>query len=484
MNNGSCFGTTIDFIDKDRQRTFLLTVVKGEEEMQFGGNILVKILRERPLYFLDRQSFLRENRGVLLLALASLIVVLLIRSWENFSHPGFYAEDATYYFKLNYNADFLWENIFRNPNGYYNILNNFVAQLLGDIDIRWQAAAYQSVAFMTTVLTTLMFARSGLIKNKILIFLTPFILGLSGFNHIVYYLTITFQMYVLVLTLFAVLLLDETDSPIKNLMLFLIIPLLVWSGPYSVLAVPFAITFIVLFRGKTWIMLWTLVVTIAYALSTTGSTIMLGNIFEKQIQVLWGEAVIRDIFLLGLREHVNIEKVILLLAILVPAIYAIRRETFHLRILALFMVVIISSMAPVLLSKKIIMYGSIYPCHLLLGKFFWILSVLIIVDRLVKVIPEKFTQISVSAAACCIVLFIVVDNLKHESMRKIDVLYNIPEFLQTIHETEKLKLEEKGEIVRIIADGVGIFDPIVRVGSRNPEARLVKTIFIERKTNR
>lgn len=450
--------------------------------MQFGDNWVVNILCERPLYSLNRQNFLRENSKILLLSLVSLVVVLLIRSWENFSHPGFYVEDATYYFKLNYNADFLLENIFRNPNGYYNILNNFVAQLLGDIDIRWQAAAYQSVAFITTVLTTIMFARSGLIQNKILIFLTPFVLGLSGFNHIVYYLTITFQMYVLVLTLFAVLLLDTHTSRLKDMMLFLIIPLLVWSGPYSVLAVPFAMTFIVLFRGKTWIMLWTIVVTIAYALSTTGSTIMLGNIFAKQIQMLWFEAIIRDIFLLGLRQHVNIEKVILLLAILVPSIYAIRRDTFHLRILVLFMVVIISSMAPVLLSKKIIMYGSIYPCHLLLGKFFWILSVLVIVDRLVRVIPETIKKISVSIVACCIVLFIVVDNVRHESMRKIDVLYNIPKFLQTVHETEKLKLEERNEIIRIIADGVGIFDPIVRVGSRNPEAKLVKTIYIERKS--
>lgn len=450
--------------------------------MHFGGNWVVKILCERPLYSLNRQNFLRENRKILLLSLISLVVVLLIRSWENFSHPGFYVEDATYYFKLNYNADFLLENIFRNPNGYYNILNNFVAQLLGDIDIRWQATAYQSVAFVTTVLTTIMFARSGLIQNKLLIFLTPFVLGLSGFNHIVYYLTITFQMYVLVLTLFAVLLLDTNASLLKNLTLFLIIPLLVWSGPYSVLAVPFAMTFIVLFRGKTWVMLWTIIVTIAYALSTTGSTIMFANIFVKQIQMLWFEAIIRDIFLLGLRDNVNIEKVILLLAILVPSIYAIRRDTFHLRILALFMVVIISSMAPVLLSKKIIMYGSIYPCHILLGKFFWILSVLVIVDRLIRVIPEKINKISVSILACCIVLFIVVDNVRHESMRKIDVLYNIPKFLQTVHETEKLKLEERNEIIRIIADGVGIFDPIVRVGSRNPEAKLVKTIYIERKS--
>ncbi len=406
--------------------------------------------------------------------------MLLIRSWENFSHPGFYAEDATYYFKLNYNADFLLENIFRNPNGYYNIANNFFAQLLGDIDIRYQALAYQVLAFSFTVGTIVLFSRIGLIQNKFLVFLTPLLLGLSGFNHIFYYITITFQMYVLVLTLFSVLLLDRQESMVKNIVIFVAIPLLVWSGPYSVLAVPFALTFLVLFRGRTWIMLWTIGVTVAYALSTTGSMIMWGNIFVERFQILWFEALVRDIFLLGLRDHANLEKVLLLVAIFAPAIYAIRRDTFHLRVLVLFMVIIVSSMAPLFLSKKIIMYGLVYPCHLLLAKFFWLLSLLIIIDRLLLVATPRFQKAAATAAACFFAVFIVIDNTNHPEMRKIEVLYHIPKFLQTIHETEKLGLEKRNEKIKVIAKGSGIFTPMTMVGSRNPDAQLVKTLHIDK----
>jgi hypothetical protein len=290
-------------------------------------------------------------------------------------------------------------------------------------------------------------------------------------------------MYVLVLTLFSILLLDKVIGLNKNIVLYVIIPILVWSGPYSVLAVPFAITFIFLFRGKTCIMLWTSFVTIIYAFSATGSMIMWNNIFSEHIQRLWFKALVSDILLLGLREHANLEKVILLLAIFVPIIFAIRRETFHLKLLALFMVIIVSSMAPLFLSKKIILYGSVYPCHLLIGKFFWVLSLLIIIDRLLEVTPNKFKAFSGSVAVACIVIFVFYDNLKHPEIRKFEILTNITEYLQTIHQVENLKLEEKNEYYRVSADGSGRFTPTAYVGSRKPDAKLTNYLHISRVSN-
>jgi hypothetical protein len=448
--------------------------------MQFLTDNIAKYFRERPSYFVNRPSFLRDNSRLIWISMIFFMAILLIRSWQNFANPGLYAEDATYYFKINYNADFLFENIFRNPNGYYNVANNFIAQLLGDIDVRLQPFAYQAVAFSFSVLSILLFCRLGLITNKLMLFVTPLVLGLSGFNHIFYYLTITFQMYVLVITLFAVLLLEQQTSKLKNLFLYLAIPILVWSAPYSVLAVPFAVTFIFLFRGKTMIMLWTIVVTIAYALTTTGSTIMLQNIFARYFQVLWFETLIKDIFLLGLRNHVNIEKVILLIGILVPALYAIRRHTFHLKILLLLMVVIFSSMAPLFLSKKYIMYGSVYPCHLFVGKFFWLLSLLIIIDRLIDVSPLKFRKFMSAGAICLAMLFVVVDNIKHQEIGYHEVLYNIPKFLNSIHQSESEHPEDRNESYRFVAEGSGRFTPVAIVGSRSPEAKLTKTWYFMR----
>jgi hypothetical protein len=448
--------------------------------MQFLSTTIMKYFQERPLFLLNRPSFLRENSRLIWISLLFFIVVLVVRSWQNFAHPGLYAEDATYYFKINYNAEFLFENIFRNPNGYYNIANNFIAQILGDIDVRLQPFSYQLVAFSFSVLSILLFSRLGLITNKSILFITPLVLGLSGFNHIFYYITITFQMYVLVITLFAVLLLEQQTSKLKSIFLYIAIPILVWSAPYSVLAVPFALVFIFLFRGKTMIMLWTIAVTIAYALTTTGSTIMLQNIFARYFQVLWFETLMRDIFLLGLRQHVNIEKVILLFCIIVPALYAIRRQTFHLKILLLLMVVIIASMAPLFLSKKYIMYGSVYPCHLFVGKFFWLLSLLIIIDRLLEVSPYNYRKFFTATAVGVVLLFVVVDNIKHPEIGSHEVLYNMPKFLNTIHESESLHPENLNETHRFVAEGSGRFTPVAIVGSRSPDAKLTKTWYFMR----
>ena len=112
---------------------------------------ILDFVKERPVYTLGRKQFIEKNNKVLWLGAGIFIVVLLFRSWDNFSHPAFYVEDASYYFKINYDEGFEFKNIFRNPNGYFNVFNNFIAQLISNLDIRFQARAYLAVAFTLSV---------------------------------------------------------------------------------------------------------------------------------------------------------------------------------------------------------------------------------------------------------------------------------------------------------------------------------------------
>ena len=441
----------------------------------------VKFLQERPVYTLGRKQFIEKNNTLLWLGAGIFVVVLLFRSWDNFSHPAFYVEDASYYFKINYDAGFEFKNIFRNPNGYFNIFNNFIAQLISKLDIRIQARAYLAVAFTLSVLTVILFGRSGLIKNKYLILVTPLAIGLSGLNHIHYYTTITFQMYLLVISLFLLLLWEKQTSFLNNLLIFLLIPILVWSGPYSVLSVPFAILFMCLFRGKNLIMLWTIIATIAYTLMTTGavgSGIIPQNLFSEFYQNLWFETVVTDVFFMGLRGNANIEKVLLLLALIGPALYVIRHDTIHVRILVLLMVVIICTPAPLILTNKHKLYGDVFPCHLLTAHVSWILFVLILVDRVITKIAAQYQSSAGFAALALVVLFVATDNVKNERKGRHIILHNVPEFLQTIKEYEQSDLKEKNQNVLVIAEGVGIFDPTVIVGSRKKDAVRIKGIYI------
>lgn len=446
---------------------------------------ILDFVKERPVYSLGRKQFIEKNNKVLWLGAGIFLVVLLFRSWDNFSHPAFYVEDASYYFKTNYDAGFEFKNIFRNPNGYFNIFNNFITQLISYLDVRFQARAYLAVASTLSVMTVIMIGRSGLVKNKYLLLVTPLIIGLSGLNHIHYYTTITFQMYLLVISLFLVLLWERQTTFINNLLIFLLIPILVWSGPYSVLSVPFAILFMFMFRGKNLIMLWTIISATAYTLMTTGavgSGVNPQHLFSEFYQNLWFDTVVTDVLFMGLRGNANIEKVILLLALICPALYVIRHDTMHVRILMLLTLVIICTPAPLLLTNKYYLYGDVFPCHVLTAQISWILFVLILVDRVIVKLSVTYQRAAGYVALASVVLFVTADNLKNERKGKHIILYNVPEFLQTIHEYEQLNLKEKNQNVMIIADGVGIFDPTVIVGSKEKDAERIKKIYIPQRS--
>lgn len=441
-----------------------------------------KLLIKRPEYTLDRKRFIEENNRLLWLAALVFIVTLLFRSWEHYLYPGFYVEDASYYFRINYDEPFRWEHIFRNPNGYYNIFNNFVAQLISKIDIRYQAFAYLIVATSTCIATVILFSRSGLVKNRFLLLVTPLVLGLSGLNHINYYTTLTFQMYLLVITLFVVLLWEPGKNAVTNLFITLLIPLLVWSGPYSVLAVPFALGFLVLFRGKSLIMAWTIIVTLFYVLTTTGSVgsgIILDHLFSNTFQRIWFETVVIDVFFMGFRGGANIEKVLLIAAILGPSLYLIRKDSVHLRILLLLMLVIIITPAPLLLTSKYMLYGGVFPCHVLTAQIAWIIFILILIDRLLEKLEENYRPAAGILAMVMITVFIVADNVKNPRKGNHLILYNTREFLQTIKKYETLGLKEQNKYVVITAEGMGIFDPSVKVGSQQSDAEKIKHIYIK-----
>ncbi len=437
--------------------------------MQF----LTSYWRNRPFFHLDRQRFLAERKWEIWLGCLLYIVVLIIRSWENFSHPGLYVEDATYYFKLNYGELFRFENIFRNPNGYFNIFNNFAAQLIAQFDVRLQPLLYQTVASTLSVTTICLFARSGLVRNRYLLIITPLLLGLSGLNHLFYYVTITFQMYLLVLTLILVLLWDHQHSRAMAVVHFLLIPLLVFSGPYSVLAVPFCILFVFFLRGKSWLMGWTILVCLVFLGTTTGSTgstLELHNVTYHFFQKLWFDTIIEQVFMMGLHDHANSDKLLLFSLLIGISLFIIRSDRVHLRILLLLLVVIILTPAPLLLSNKYLLYQAVFPCHVLTAQFCWLLFVLIILDRILLKLKQQARPLFAAVCSMLLVSFIIVDNRAHTDKHSYEVLYNTKNFLEKIKEVEALELKKQNKFAVITAEGNHIFNPNIVVGSKSPDA--------------
>jgi hypothetical protein len=229
-------------------------------------------------------------------------------------------------------------------------------------------------------------------------------------------------------------------------------------------------------------MLWTIFVTIVYALTTSGAGtgIVPSHLLSEYYQKLWFEIVVIDVFFMGFRGNANIEKVMLIAALIIPALYLIRKDRVQLRILLLLLVIIIATPAPLLLSSKYILYKSVYPCHVLTAQFAWVLFVLILLDRLLEKLGENYRPVAGITAMIMVALFVIADNLKFPMKGNQEIYYHTKEFLHTIKKYETLELEKQNENVKISAEGRGVFIPSVIVGSRRPDAATIERIHIKR----
>jgi hypothetical protein len=404
---------------------------------------------------------------------------ILLRSLENFSHPGLYAEDSIHYFNFYYGNIRTLADIFQHPNGYYNIFNNLVAYLTAKADVGLQPLIYQSVCTALCVVTVSVFSLSGLVTNRYLLFISPLLLGLSGLNHLYYYISLTFQMYVVVLLLFIVMLRRRRSSGPVELLLFLLMSFLIWSGPYSVLVVPAALIFIVFFRDRTIQCAGLLLVTIAYTLSVTKSTIMLGNVLNPDIMLLWGTTLVTKVFFMGFKDSLNVEKLVLIAAVFFAVWSVLRRDRFYLKVAVLMLVIVVASFAPLFLSKKYLLYQAIFPCHLLIAQFFWLALLLFTADRLLARWPATMQHLGGCALIVVAAIFIFADNIKHPDKREAKILDAMPRFLEKVKEVENMNLAQEGKKMLITTNGTGIFKAAAIVGDRSKTGKLVERIHVQ-----
>ena len=438
---------------------------------------IVKFLKNRDTYALPVEEAVTTRRTIFL-GLFIFTGIMLLRSWNNFSQAGLYAEDSIHYFNYYYGNVRAFADILQHPNGYYNLFNNLVAYLTAKADVGLQPLIYQSVCIVLSLLTIAAFSFSGLIANRYLLFISPLLLGLSGLNHLYYYISLTFQMYVVVLLLLILMLRRTRVSAPVEVMLFMLMSFLVWSGPYSVLAVPLALSFMVFFRDRTIACVSLLLVTAAYTLSVTKSTIMLENIFKPEILRLWGSTLVTDVFFMGFKDSVNIEKLILIAVTFITILILLRRDRLYLKTAMLLLIIIVASFAPLFLSKKILLYQKILTCHLLIAQFFWLALILFTADRMLARWPARqhfFGGVFVLLAA----LFIFADNTRHPDKWQAKIQEAMPRFLQKVKEAEEMNLAGEGKRMIISTAGTSTFKAAAIVGDRSKSGKLVGRVHVQ-----
>lgn len=428
------------------------------------------LLAKRPVYAFRDENFWQENRWLLLASLLTFIVVVVWRSWPHYINPNLYVEDNTHYFNYFYGNVRDYSALFHNTNGYINILNNLIAKWVAFADVRIQPFLYTYIGTAIAVLASVSLSFSGIFKNKYIIFIAPFLLGLMGMNHIFYYITLTYQIYILVILLLTLLFWEPVKNNVLNFLFFILLSLLIWSGPYSVLTVPAAGCFILFFRGREKQMIGLIIVAISYTMSVNESTIWLHNILNDDIRQLWRHLLVERVMFMDLAGPYSSAQLLVVGLMTVSVLWYFRKDSFYLKIAFILFGLMNGGLAALLLSKKIALYQRILPCHLVIAQFLWMALVLFTIDRfLVRNRQKCYLGL---VAFVLLGSLIVYDNVQKPDKRKIAVMTNLSQFLEEVHKAEQRVAN--GENMQIdLQYGNKLFRPHVKVGVEEKNAETV-----------
>ena len=416
--------------------------------------------------FIGGDAIQSSNKVVVASSLFVFAFVLWLRSWQTISVPSLFVEDAFHYFNNYYGGQLSIKTILTKPNGYYNILNNFVAWAVAFADVRIQPALYVVFAMFVSFCAVFLVSFSGIIRDRLLLFSMPFVLGLTGLNHIFYYVTLTFQMYVLIIVLLMIILLPAPKSWGTIILQCMLSAILVFSGPYSVVSIPVCLILCVFFNDKKKRFLWGFIILSAmFYLSVSGGSARIDNVFQIAILEKMFQVMIRDVFFLGLVEASILKLSVIVLLFVSVFFYMLRKKRLFLYLAISLLAVSVISLIPFFLSSKIEVYKNPYPCHLVISQFFWIVFVMYLIDTFI--IEKKISYLFKCSMMVVLFSIVIYDNTINKQKSNVKTNVNIRSFTNKIKHAESLNLKDSNKYVIILSPGARqrAFMPKVRVGS-------------------
>ncbi len=416
--------------------------------------------------------------GWLLAGCLCTVIIVLMRSWPHFVHPTLYVEDSIHYFNYFYGDNRTLDEIFQKPRGYYNVFSSLAGWLIAKTDILVQPLLYHIAAVCMGLFASCAFSFSGLIRKRILLFITPLLLGLSGMNHVFYYITVTLQIYVVVIFALSLLFYRTKPSGVLGIIFFSLIVFNIWSGPYSVLVVPFSLLYILLYRDDTLFFVLMIVATLAYTATADAGMVRFEHLVNPYVLELWGKALVVNIFYMGMVDSISVEKVLFCIAFFVTIYAMLYRDRFFVKTSLLFLAIIVLNFAPFLLSLKIIVYRDFMPAHFHIAQFFWLAFLLFTVERLTLRFPDYSKKIIVAFSVAAL-SFIIVDNIKNPDKYRYELYPETAEFIQKVKEFEQWNLKEKKQQVIVETPGTEVMIR-VKVGDQSDDAQVIKRVYIDR----
>ena len=445
---------------------------------KFGGGIRAFVFSFRVPFSAGPQSRGRAGRRIVLASAGLVAVVVAVLAWDDLTTPGLLIEDSHHYFNRYYGGALgPVDALGARPNGYYNIANNLYAWAVSHLDVRWQAGAYVAGASACFLVAVALPGFAPLVRDRRLLACLPPLLGLVGMNHVFYLTTLTFQMYVLILVLLALLFLPPPRTKAGLAGQCLLAGFLVFSGPYSVVAVPVALLCLLLFRHPTKRILWAVTAGCGFLyLKMTPGMARFDNLFDAGIVGKMVAVVFEDVFFLGVAGPFAPWKAVVFLLLAAPGVAVLARDRERVRVSLVFVALILLALTPLFLSRKFFFYPDPAPCHVLISQFFWIFLVVYVLDGLLgELRSPRLRNGLLAAVVATAAFFVVADSFLRPEKFHYDRARSVKGYLEAVHRAEKMGFEERNEFMLLSfgGDPNNPFGPRVLIGSREPDAERV-----------
>ena len=403
-----------------------------------------------------------------------LVVCLLLRSWPSLTRPGLFVEDAVL-FSHYYGHTRPVTDIFTSHIGqpYLTVIADFFAWAWAWADVRWQPWLYQWTGFVLAVASVATVSFSGLVRSRVLLLVCPLVLGLTGLNHLLYYNTLIYTMYTGVLMLLALLLYPPPVTVRSFALQAVLLALLPWSGPYSLLTLPASLFLCVCTANRTRRVLLAIAAlsTLAYFASLSGSTVRLAHLLKPWILFQYLQTVFDKIFLFDFARHLPMWYGIILMLAITAVSWLLRRDREYLLQAAVMLGLVFASILLFFLSAKLAQYIATSDCHRVVASFFWVLFLVVTADRLLGNRPLSSPWLLVCAGLLLTLVFF--DNRKHVKKGWVWPVPEIAEYIQTIHFYEQQGLVGKRQAICLRHPPVRPMQPRVLVGYQGADRRLL-----------
>jgi hypothetical protein len=249
--------------------------------------------------------------------------------------------------------------------------------------------------------------------------------------------------------------------------------LLVFSGPYSILAIPFAAGLLLFFGDRRDVLVRIIVIAVAlvYLMTMKGGTARPDFIINPIVLNDMYQALLGKVLLLGFIESPQPLHMIAVLCFVSYFLWLHRGDRVYVKLSVLMLGLVLAGVGTFYLSLKYVLYGRPNAAHLMMPTYFWAAFLVLTAERTARRYPRRLPgRLLIPAVLASIMVW---SHIEQPEKRRFDREPETQAYLDAIETVEQLGLEDRNKYVIMRGKGglESYFKPVIRVGSYREDAQ-------------